>query len=316
MRNNNQIFNKPKNLMIKNILTLLVITLFFLPTTILGKVATRTVILPYGAYLKYKNAQYKNWAFNSGAYIYFGYGLNHSWEFDANLTEFDIFDSVDYIDEEGQPATVFLNDFKQKELTIVYTNYSVKKIQIRTGFHYILTDDQATDGSYSLILGIKRYVPYFYSLGVNFYSTFYPNTEPSLRVFQISPQGGSYFGDYFSYGSFYIDILAHIINISEEIGWSKQTFITFKPSITYYYKKMTLNGFLWLGEQVYTMRNSGFLLLYYPEKRSGGFGGSFNIQVSKNFSLGVLISKETFKEQFNPLTVEVTTGMINMGFSF
>ena len=198
----------------------------------------------------------------------------------------------------------------------MYTNYSQKKLQIRTGLHYLLTDDKATNGSYSFILGLKRYVPYYYSIAVNFYGSFYRHTEPSLSVFQISPQGGYYFGDYFSYGSFYFDLLAHIISISEEVGWNKQTFFSLKPSITYYIKKIILNGFLWLGDQTYTMRNSGFLLLYLPEKRTGGFGGSFSIRVSKNFSLGIMVSKETFKEQLNPLTIEVTTGLINMGFSF
>lgn len=295
----------------------LLLLFFFLVTGgLFGKTHTRTTIKPYGAYMNYQRALFKNWAYSTGGYLYLGYGTANSFELDGSFTHFDIVNTYLYIDSDGNPVTLLLNDFNQKDFTLVYTNYSLNRLKMRTGLHYLLTDDETSNGSFALILGLNRYAPYYYSIGVDLFASFYRNNEPQLTVYQASPYAGYYFGDYFSYGSFYLGSELNFIYISQEIGWNKTTFLAAKPSLTYYYKKLSLTGYLWLGSQTYALRNGGFVLMYLPEKWTGGWGVSATLQPGTRFSFSLKISRENFEELFNPARANVLTALTSFGITF
>jgi len=298
------------------LLMLIILKCIYFPDVAFAKTPIKIVISPYSAYLDYQNANLKQWGYNAGLYGYLGYGMNHAFEIDANYTFFDIVDQLIFPISMDSSIAIPLDDFTQSDITFIYSNYSIKRWKIRTGVHYLKTDDKSTDGSVVLFVGLHRYVPYFYTIGVNFYNSSYQNANPSLNVLQISPQAGYYFGDYFSYGSFYIDLRVHYISLSDEVGWAQQSFISFRPSLSYFFKKLTLNGYCWFGEQAYAVRNDGFVIYYLPEKYRSGFGASLKMQWNSNLSTFISFSKEVFEELGNSADVFSSTALFSLSWTF
>jgi len=84
-------------------------------------------------------------------------------------------------------------------------------------------------------------------------------------VFQISPKFGFYVGDYYSYGSFYLETRGYYIRLSDDVGFGKN-FLSAEQKISYSYKNFVLSLSGWLGEQSFAVKNNGFVVYNLSEK--------------------------------------------------
>ncbi len=260
----------------------------------------------YSAGLSYDKSLTKDDGYVVGVYGYWGIGLQHSLEFGLDYTH------INY--KNNQP------DLDQTDLTFIYTNYSFNKTKLKIGFHYIDSDDKLSDGGTTVILGFDKYEPYRWNAGVDLFYTKYNdyinlNGSKGLDVYQITPKVGFYFGDYYKYGSFYLETLATYIKHSDDVGFGK-SFVSLEERINYYIKKFAFTLSVWGGKRSFFVDNGGFVVYNLQEKYK--YGVSFKAGYSFNQRLGVsaTVGYQKFKEINNPKDVKIMSYVLNLGYSF
>ncbi len=260
----------------------------------------------YSTGLSYDKSLIKDNGYVVGVYSYWGIGLQHSLEFGLDYTH------IKY--KNNQP------NLDQTDLTFVYTNYSFPKIKAKIGFHYIDSDDKLSDGGYIVILGLERYEPYKWNAGVDLFYTKYGdyinlNGSKGLDVYQITGKLGFSFGDYYRYGSFYLELLPSYISHSDNAGFGK-SFSSLEGRLSYFKGNLSVVVSAWSGERSFFVDNGGFDVYNLMEKYK--YGTSLRVGYSFNQRLGVsaTVGYQKFEEINNPKDVKITTYVLNLGYSF
>jgi hypothetical protein len=255
---------------------------------------TRFDLLPYAAYIAYNNTVSKNASLVGGIYGFYGIGLKHTLEIDAAYNRID-FDEFIY-EFEGQEYRSEPFTIKQGDITLAYSNYTVKNLKWRIGGHAIFNDDFFNDKAIIVFGGLQRYRAYQYNAGIDVYHSWYNNFIPELNVLQVTGTFGFYLGNYFTSGNFYAETKGHYIKLSEDIGFGDTQYASVKQSLSYFYKRLTLSGFIWVGYQVFGIQKDGFVVYNLAEKHLGAFGGYVKFGLSQKSSLKLEVAQGRFKE--------------------
>ncbi len=260
----------------------------------------------YGASLNYDSSNIRDNGYVSGIYGYLGIGWYHSLEFGLDYTH------IKY--KYNQP------NLDQTDLTFIYTNYSFPKVKAKMGFHYIDSDDKLSDGGYTVILGLERYEPYKWNAGIDLFYTKYGdyinlNGSKGLDVYQITGKLGFSFGNYYRYGSFYLELLPSYIGHSDNAGFGK-SFSSLEGRLNYYISSFsfTLSG--WTGERSFFVDKGGFVVYNLQEKYKYGVGAEMGYSINRQLGIRAGINYQNLKERNNPNDVKIMTYVLNLGYSF
>lgn len=267
-----------------------------IPTFLFG--STRLTLYPYGALLNYSNTQSKTNSVVSGLYGYFGIGRHHAFEGDLHFTKIN----------HGASVSPFIDDMSyeidQRGLTLAYSNYSIRNVRLQLGTHIIKSDDALTHDTQVLFGGFQYYRPYLFNVAINGYQSFYDNYSPSFVARQLTTSFGFYFGNYFTYGQFYSETKANVIDLSEDIGFGEKRFYSIEQSLTFMRDKWSFEAFLWTGARAFAVQNDGFIVYNLAEKHLSAVGGAITRQISDPLSLTLSYTRGRFKETgFNQIAV-------------
>ena len=263
----------------------------------------------YGTPLIYKNSQAKKDGYFLGSYIYYGYGLNHSFEGEFDYTKINL--------QNG--ATL-----NQIDISIAYTYYYGYS-KLRVGGHFISNDEDKitpyrnTNNGIIAILGYSKFKPYQWEIGGETFFSYYPNYSysgnSSLKVFQINGIFTYGKGNYYKEGRTYITLKPYLIYISNS-PTSKDTYLSLEGSFNYYIKNWVFSGIGYIGKTVFPVKNGGFLVYNVAEERLYGLGGSIRYIINRNSSITLSIFSETFRDELSINKANLTTVMLGAGFSF
>lgn len=257
-----------------------------------------------GTPLVYKNSLYKKSGYYLSSYLYLGYGLSHLLEAQADMTRIKL-----------KPT----GEVKQSDYTLSYTNFSIKNLKLRGGAHYIDTNDILTKGGYVGFGEVSLYKLYKYEFGLEGYVSVYPEYPKlqgkGIQVYQINPKGGVTFGDYYKYGSFYLFLRPYAIILSDEF-YNKKNYYSLEGSLSYYYKNITLTAFGYAGEQIFPVKNGGFVVYNVAERRLGGGGASARVVFGRKASLTFTTALDRFKDIGSENKAQLITYTLSGGVTF
>ncbi len=260
----------------------------------------------YQTYINYHNSNVKKNGYASTVYLSMGNGINNYVQIGASYTH------INY--KTG-------SNLNQKDFTFTYTNTNqiLKNHSFTLGMHYIKSDDTLTDNGYTLFFDIThfKYKGYLFrwSTGVGvFYSRYTKQTN--FTVLQLTPHASfKIFADY-KRGGLYADVLGYYIHVSnaDRIGVRKSNNISLEGDIRYYYGKYDFKLGAWLGNQVFAVKNGGFVVYNLKEEYRGGIlggiGYSFTYRLRISFNLGVSRYEESGNKAIQ------TVGTFSIGYRF
>jgi len=225
---------------------------------------------------------------------------------------------------EGQADYTLLNfensdELKQGDFTVAYTTYPGSKVYLRFGGHLTTSDYAVLDtittqmgmgnrvisrviknhsysNSYSLFTGFHFYKLYKWTLGVDAYWSRYPDLAPALSVYQLTPKLTVTFGDYNTYGSFYLVSRLYTQFLDHSFGYDRKEYYSLEQTLQYYKNRWMLQGFFWTGEQYFAVRNDGFTVFNLAELHKRGVGLELQYLFSPNVGFQAGWYQEWFQE--------------------
>ncbi len=267
---------------------------------------TRFDIATYGTPLIYKDSVLKKDGYFIGTYFYYGRGYKHLLEGAVDFTRIN-----------------YKSGFKldQYDFTVSYTNYSFRNLKLRIGTHYLSNNDPWTDKGIVVFGEVTRYKLYKWDAGFESYVTYYPDypsvggSDKGLFVYQLNPKFGVHFGNYYEHGSFYFLVKPYYIKLSENLGISKD-YYSLEGSLSYYVKNWTVSVFGYTGEQVFPVKNGGFTVYNFAEKRLNGYGASIKRVIGQKASLTLSVFRENFKDYETDNRASLNTLVLSLGLTF
>ncbi|MCX6903061.1 MAG: tetratricopeptide repeat protein, partial [Verrucomicrobia bacterium] len=129
----------------------------------------------YYAYLDYHHTAAKDHAHAAGLYASLGYGPEHRLEAEA-----------DYLHKfyRGYPS------LQQWDTTLAYANFSIPRVKLRLGGHFVASEDPFTDQGWVVFGGAEYYAGSRWAAGLGGYFTKYPEFQKPLEVVQLAPHLG------------------------------------------------------------------------------------------------------------------------------
>lgn len=266
------------------------------------KISKKWVAYPYlyTTYINYKNSSIKNYGIVTTAYLSLWHGYFDNFQFGAAYT---------YIKYKNQ------SDLKQKDFTFVYsnTNTILKNHVITAGIHYISTTDDLTDnGKISFVdithYWLDRYLLFKANLGLGIYYSFY-NHSTNFSVFQLLPHTSIKVFSTLKEGTLYVDLSGYYIRVSKskELQISKKNYYSLEADARYYYGHtyFTIGG--WIGNQIFAVKNSGFVVYNLTEEyRGGGFfetGYTFKNGIYSSIRFEVTSYKEAGEKPYQNVII-------------
>jgi hypothetical protein len=285
---------------------------------------TRVDVLFNGTLLNYQDSELKQDGTVGGVYLYVGNGLAHVIEGAFSRTR------IDYRDG---------SNLRQVDLSAAYTHYFTRST-LRAGGHMIDSTDPLTDGGTVVFGSAGLYVPYEWDVGVEVSRSSYPNYDDSdspspspspgpspgpgpggrsgtdgLNVLQISPGAGVVWGDFERYGSFYATVRGYYIRLSKDVDLGDRTFVSVQASLDYYYKRVTVSGYVWRGAQAFAVRQGGFTAFNLPERHTGGYGGSLRYVLGSRAAATLGAYDERFRDIGVDTDVSTRVFILSLGFT-
>ncbi|WP_297444285.1 hypothetical protein [Desulfurobacterium sp.] len=208
----------------------------------------------------------------------------------------------------------FLN---QIDVTALYsvTNELLKNHTFSFGVHYIATDDNLTNNGLIFYFDGTYFKPYNWNAGIETAFSYYPESL-NLHVLQVVPHLGKYF--YASEATFYAGTKLYYItlNKSDELGLSGSNFLSAEVFLHYYKGKFDAGISAWKGEQVFAVKNGGFVVYNLAEKYKQGISVEAGYYFAKNYRLGATISLNKFDDLETGNDVTQTAVTISLGYKW
>ncbi len=281
----------------------------------------QTALIPFAGYLGYGSESAKESGLVGGLY---GVVARDGRSLELQYTYTDI------SDRDG------VDDLRQNDLTVLYANRLDGGLLVRAGIHYVDSDDAYTDGGTALLLGVQRSGWRGYDAGIDLYYTNYPNFDPSLDVWQVTPSVTKRFGEGWSLEAAYTFITFRSSKITETVsrmgsmmstmGRSPHTIVKSEEyTDTYHSAEVTLarrygavdtSASLWLGKQAFAVRDGGFTLYNLAEIHKGGA----SLQARYAYSERAAVTGTLLYERFTDTQTGDESGMtgllVSFGYSF
>ncbi len=195
------------------------------------------------------------------------------------------------------------------------TNELLKNHTFTLGLHYIITNDNLTDNGIVFYFDGTYFKPYNWNSGVELAFSYYPETI-NLQVIQLAPHLGKYY--YTTFGTFYSGAKFYYItlNRSNEIGLEDKNFYSVEAFLHFYRGKTDLGFSVWKGEQVFAVKNGGFVVYNLAEKYKSGVSVEGGYYFTKNYRLGATISVNKFEDLETGNDVTQTAVTISLGYKW
>ena len=262
----------------------------------------------YGTYLNYNNSKYKEDGYSTTGYLSLGDGLHNSFQIGVEYTH------INY--KNNYP------DLDQEDYTLVYsnTNQLLRNHTFTLGLHYINSDDNLTDGGYTLFFDgtySNSVYPYYFkwNAGIGLYYSRYSNTV-DFNVYQVNPHGTfKLFSDY-RRGALYTDVTGYYIHVtdSDTLGIDKSNYYSLDATLRYYYGSYDFKVGGWIGQQVFAVKNGGFVVYNLKEKYKGGAYGEIGYTFKNGLRVSFNLSVNRFSEEGDNVTQ--TVGTVSLGYRF
>ncbi len=263
----------------------------------------------YLSYINYSGSNLKDYGVSSTFYIS-GYGKNNGIQFGYTST------TIKY--KNDQP------NLKQSEITLIYSNTDqlLKNHTFSFGGHYISTNDTLSRGAYTFFFDgtySNSFSPHYYkwSGGLSLYYTSYSN-QIGFSVIQLTPHGTyKVFSDY-QKGALYLDLIGYGIHLTKDqpLGLCKKNYYSLEGALRYYYGQYDLKLGGWVGQQIFAVKNGGFVVYNLTEKYKGGAELEAGYTFKNNMRLSLNLSYNRYKELETDDTVNQTVITASLGYRF
>ena len=237
-------------------------------------------VMPYGSYIKYSANAEKDKAYLGGLYTSFSYSP-FVFEIDAEHLIIKYKNNI-------------APDWIQNDLTLAGNYYYGSNWIGRLGIHNMFVSQGDKHYEKTLIAGINYYQKSNYDIGTDLYYSTYPG---SMKVYQISPKAGIYFGNYNSYGLFYFQAKENYIHLkNKDDNNLRDDYFNTDLTLKYFKGPLTLALIESFGKNAYKVDNGGFVVYNTGDeyKNQTTFSAAYNL--NKNSNIGVEYSRATFNE--------------------
>ena len=264
----------------------------------------------YGTYLNYNNSKYKKDGYSTTGYLSLGDGIHNSFQIGVEYTH------INY--KHNYP------DLDQEDFTFTYsnTNQLLKNHTFTFGLHYINSDDDLTDGGYTLFFDgtYFKYSPVYpysfkWNAGIGLYYSRYTNLT-DFNVYQVNPHTTvKLFSDY-RRGALYTDITGYYIHVtdSDKLYMDKSNYYSLDVDLRYYYGGYDFKIGGWVGQQAFAVKNGGFVVYNLKEKYKGGAYAEIGYTFKNGFRVSLNLSVNRFSEGDNNVVQSV--GTLSLGYRF
>ena len=233
----------------------------------------------YYAYLDYHGTASKDYAHSAGLYTSLGFGTAHLFEAEA-----------DYIHKfyRGFPL------LQQWDTTVAYANFSIPRVKLRFGGHYVASQDPFTDQGWVAFGGAAYYLPGRWEAGVDGYFSQYPKFQDHLEAIQLVPHFGLtlWRGANHAWNN---GLRGYWIHLNRDFLGGRD-FFSLEDRLSLSWRRWTFAAFGWAGEQVFAVRNDGFALYNLGEKHEAGYGAEVRYDFTDHFAIMVRASREHFRD--------------------
>ena len=263
----------------------------------------------YLSYINYSGSDLKDYGVSSTYYIS-GFGKHNGVQFGYSST------TIKY--KNDQP------NLKQNEITLVYSNVDniLKNHTISLGAHYISTNDALSRGAHTFFADCtysNSFSPYYYkwSGGLSLYYTRYSN-EVGFSAVQLNPHGTYKLFSDAQRGALYIDLTGYAIHLTkdEPVGLSKKNYYSLEGALRYYYGRYDFKVGGWVGQQVFAVKNGGFVVYNLAEKYKGGAQAEVGYTFKNGIRLSAGVSYNRYKELATDNDVDQTVFTASLGYRF
>ncbi len=209
----------------------------------------------YGTYMNFNSSEVKDDGWVATAYLSLGDGEHNTFEWGLSQTH------IDYKQT---------SDLDQTDFTIVYTNSNqlLPNHAFSFGFHYINTDDDLTDQGKIYFFKATYFQPQNWNAGMELAYSDYSDSPIDLDVFQIEPHFGFYFS---ALGKrLYTEARFYYIHKDANVGVSMDNFYSFEQVLSTYVGKADFKLSGWVGQQIFAVRNGGFVVYNLSDRYLGG----------------------------------------------
>jgi hypothetical protein len=264
----------------------------------------------YGTYINYSGSGLKDYGYVGTGYLSFGEK--------GNAVQLGY--SYTYINyKTGSNLT-------QHDFTAAYSNTNgiLRNHTFTLGGHYISSDDDLTDGGYTLFFDgtynsyQKRY-PYAFQWngGLGFYYTRYPNTV-DFYVFQFTPHTTVKLFSNYRQGALYLDLTGYAIHVNKasQVGLDKSNYYSAEAALRYYYGSYDVKVGGWLGKQVFAVKNMGFVVYNLSEKYKGGAELELGYTFRNGLRLSLNYTYNRYKELETDDSVNQSVVTVSLGYRF
>lgn len=264
----------------------------------------------YSSYLNYSGSKYKDYGYSTTGYLSLGDGRENAVQLGVGYTH------IKY--KNGLP------DLDQTDFTAVYSNTNgiLKNHTFTVGGHYINSDDDLTDGGYTLFFDgtyfqTEKSYPYAskWSAGIGAYYSRYDNTI-DFHVIQLNPHGTVKLFSSYRRGTLYCDVTGYYIHVSDsdDIGIGNSNYYSLEADLRYYYGRYDLKIGGWAGKQIFAVKKGGFVVYNLAEKYKGGVEGEIGYTFKNGLRLSLEVSVNRYSEEGDNVTQ--TVGTVSLGYRF
>ncbi|SMP04200.1 hypothetical protein SAMN06265339_0188 [Desulfurobacterium pacificum] len=265
----------------------------------------------YGTYINYSGSDLKSDGYSSTLYVNSGDGFGNAVQIGASYTK------INYKNK---------SDLNQEDFTFVYSNTNgiLKNHTFTFGGHYINSDDELTDGGYTLFFdgtyfNYQKVYPYLFnwSGGLGIYYSKYDN-KVNFDVLQLTPHASFRLYSSPTVGGVYADLKGYYIHVEKasEIDIGNSNYYSAEADLRYYYKKFDVKVGGWLGKQIFAVKNGGFVVYNLTEKYKGGAFAEFGYSISPRARVSLNLGVNKYKEVETEDDVTQTTATVSFGYSF
>jgi len=189
------------------------------------------------------------------------------------------------------------SDLKQDDITFVYSYQMDKNYKLKTGLHYILSNESYINKTTIFLLGLGYIEKKSFKLGANLAISLYSSSALASKIIQLKPYYGFTYGERNSVmGKFYTKFNMYIIHPKEITTSLKHTYYSYELELNHSKGNFTNKVSGWIGEQLYALRDNGFTVYNLNEEHNGGFSISSRYSINSDIGLKLAYVYEDFNE--------------------
>jgi len=256
---------------------------------------TRFGVLPFYAYLHYGDASIKSQANIEGAYFY----LSNP----RALLEFN--------GQEGDFAYRTGSQLSQQDYTTILTLYPLANVRFRFGNHTIANDDPLRSNGEVWFAGLHYFEKERWEAGVDAYVSRYSSYTPPLTIAQITPRVS-----YHITPTSWVEARGYYIHSNADLGLGTENFYSAEARLSKVFGFLTLSAFGYGGNQIFAVRNDGFIVWNLAEEHHGGFGADAIFKLNEHADFTVRIADELFKDLSTQANTQVLMATFLLMYTF